>query len=56
MRNWDKDLPPIARERLAKIGELTREEKEKMIDSAKVDSILSNFTRVRLTPKDYGRG
>jgi hypothetical protein len=43
MRNWEKDLSPIARQRLAKIGELTREEKEKMIDSAKVDSILSEF-------------
>jgi hypothetical protein len=43
MRNWEKDLPPLARERLAKIGELTREEKEKMVDSEKVDSILSEF-------------
>jgi hypothetical protein len=43
MRNWEKDLPPIARERLAKIGELTREEKEKMVDSEKVNSLLSEF-------------
>jgi len=43
MRNWEKDLPPIARERLAKIGELTREEKEKMLDSEKVNSLLSKF-------------
>jgi len=43
MRNWEKDLPPLARERLAKIGELTREEKEKMVDSEKVDSLLSEF-------------
>jgi len=43
MRNWDKDLPPLARERLAKIGELTPEEKEKMVDSEKVDSLLSEF-------------
>ena len=43
MRNWEKDLPPIARERLAKIGELTQEEKEKMVDSEKVNSLLSEF-------------
>jgi hypothetical protein len=43
MRNWEKDLPPLARERLAKIGELTPEEKAKMVDSEKVDSLLSEF-------------
>jgi len=43
MRNWEKDLPPLARERLAKIGELTPEEKGKMVDSEKVDSLLSEF-------------
>jgi hypothetical protein len=43
MRNWDEDLPPLARERLAKIGELTAEEREKMIDDEKVDSLLSEF-------------
>jgi hypothetical protein len=43
MRNWEEDLPPIAKERLAKIGELTGEEKEKLVDSVKVDSILSEF-------------
>lgn len=43
MTNWEKDLPLIARERLAKIGELTQEEKKRMIDSEKVNSILSEF-------------
>jgi hypothetical protein len=43
VRNWEEDLPPIARERLARIGELTQEEKEKMIDSEKVNSLLSEF-------------
>ena len=51
MRNWEKDLPPIARERLAKIGELTREEKEKMIDSEKVNSLLSEFYQGQLDPE-----
>ncbi len=36
MVNWEKDLPPIARDRLARIGELTHDEKERMIDPAKV--------------------
>lgn len=48
MKNWEKDLPPIARERLAKIGELTQEEKEKMIDSEKVNSLLSEFYQGRI--------
>jgi len=51
MKNWEKDLPPIARERLAKIGELTREEKEKMIDSERVNSILSEFYQGQIDPE-----
>jgi len=43
MRNWNEDLPPLARERLARIGELTAEEKEKMADNEKVNSLLSGF-------------
>ncbi|MFP3879996.1 MAG: hypothetical protein ACLFVA_03480 [Dehalococcoidia bacterium] len=41
--DWEKDLPPIARERLSRIGELTQEEKREMIDADKVDSLLSEF-------------
>jgi hypothetical protein len=51
MRNWEKDLSPIARERLAKIGELTQEEKEKMIDSEKVNSLLSEFYQGQIDPE-----
>jgi hypothetical protein len=51
MRNWEKDLPPIARERLAKIGELTQEEKERMIDSEKVNSLLSEFYQGQINPE-----
>jgi hypothetical protein len=51
MRNWEKDLSPIARERLAKIGELSREEKEKMIDSEKVNSLLSEFYQGQIDPE-----
>jgi hypothetical protein len=51
MRDWEKDLPPIARERLAKIGELTQEEKEKVIDSEKVNSLLSEFYQGQIDPE-----
>jgi hypothetical protein len=51
MRNWEKDLPPIARERLAKVGELTQEEKEKRVDSEKVNSLLSEFYQGQIDPE-----
>ncbi len=51
MRDWEKDLSPIARERLAKIGGLTQEEKEKMADSEKVNSILSEFYQGQIDPE-----
>ena len=51
MRNWEKDLSPIARERLAKIGELTQEEKERMIDSEKVNSLISEFHPGQINPE-----
>jgi hypothetical protein len=51
MKNWGKDLPPIARDRLAKIGELTSEEKERMLDSEKVDSLLSEFYQGQIDPE-----
>jgi hypothetical protein len=51
MSNWEKELPPIARERLAKIGELTPEEKERMLDSEKVDSLLSEFYQGQIDPE-----
>jgi hypothetical protein len=51
MRNWEQDLSPIARERLARIGELTQEEKEKMIDSEKVNSLLSEFYQGQIDPE-----
>jgi hypothetical protein len=51
MINWEKDLSPLARERLARIGELTQEEKEKMIDSEKVDSSLAEFYQGKVDPE-----
>jgi hypothetical protein len=43
MMDWEKGLPPIARERLSRIGELTEQEKQKMIEADKVDALLSEF-------------
>ena len=51
MGNWEKDLSPIARERLARIGELTQEEEERMIDSEKVNSLLSEFYQGQINPE-----
>jgi len=51
MENWEKDLPPIARERLARISELTPEEKQKMLDSEKVNSLLSEFYQGQIDPE-----
>jgi hypothetical protein len=51
MKNWENELPPIARERLAKVGDLTQEEKEKMVDSEKVNSLLSEFYQGQINPE-----
>ena len=51
MRNWEQDLSPIARERLARLGELTQEEKERMVDSEKVTSLLSEFYQGQINPE-----
>ena len=51
MTNWEQDLSPIARERLAKIGELTQEEKERMGDSENVTSLLSEFYQSQIDPE-----
>ncbi len=53
MTDWEKDLPPIARERLAKIGELTAEEKAQLVDSQKADSLLAQFFLGQLDPVTY---
>jgi hypothetical protein len=51
MGDWEKDLSPLARERLAKIGEFTPEEKGKMLDSEKVNSLLSEFYQGQINPE-----
>lgn len=49
MSEWEKSLPPIARERLARIGSLSQEEKEKIADSEKAESLLAEFYQGRLS-------
>jgi hypothetical protein len=51
MKNWEQDLSPIARERLARIGQLTQEEKARMADSEKVASLLSEFYQGQINPE-----
>ena len=52
MENWDEGLSPIAKERLARIGELTSEEKEVMLGTEKVDALLSEYYQGRIGPED----
>jgi hypothetical protein len=51
MANWETGLSPIARERLARIGELTQEEKQRMRDAEKVNSLLSEFYQGQIDPE-----
>lgn len=48
MTDWEANLSPIAKERLARIAELTGEEKEQMADSEKVENLLSEFYQDRI--------
>lgn len=45
MTDWEESLPPIVRERLARMGDMTSEERERMRDSEVVDSLLAGFYR-----------
>lgn len=51
MTDWEKDLPPIARERLARIGGLARQEKEDVMNSERVNSLLSEFYQGKIGPE-----
>jgi len=43
MTEWNEELPPIVRERLARIGEATTEEKMRMKELESLDSLLTQF-------------
>ncbi len=51
MAEWEEKLSPLMKERLAKIGEATPEEKEGMKDSHLLDSFLSEFYKGELSPE-----
>jgi len=46
------ELSPLARERLARIGALSPEEKEKASQSGELDSLLSEYFTGKLSPED----
>jgi len=48
MTDWEERLPPIVRERLARMGDMSSEERERMKDSEVIDSLLSRFYRDEL--------
>ena len=48
MAEWEEKLPPLIREKLARIGKVTPEEKERMKGSEQLDSILSEFYKGQL--------
>jgi hypothetical protein len=66
MAEWEEKLPPIMREKLARIGQVTPEEKERMKYLDLLTSLLSGFYKDQLSPeglwkelrdyKDSGKG
>jgi hypothetical protein len=49
------ELSPLAREKLAKIGDLTQEEKARLQYSEQLNSLLSDYFRRYLSPEDLCR-
>lgn len=43
MTEWNKELPPNIRDRLAKIGNVTPEEKERITERERLNSLLTEF-------------
>lgn len=43
MTEWNKELPPNIRDRLAKIGDVTPEEKERITERERLNSLLTEF-------------
>ena len=66
MSEWEESLPPRMREKLARIGEFTPAEKERMKDLDQLTSLLSGFYKGEVTAealwkelkdyKDKGKG
>ena len=55
MAEWEEKLPPLIREKLARIGKLTPEEKERMEGSEQLNSLLSGFYRGQIGSEDLWR-
>lgn len=51
MVDWEKELPPIMRERLAEVGEVTQGDKERMKELENLDSMLKEFYKGQLDAK-----
>jgi len=56
MGDWEDKLSPLARERLARIGDATPEEKEKLKGSEQLHSLLSEFYKGQLDSEGLWRG
>ncbi len=48
MADWERELPPIMRSKLAEVGEVTQEEKERMKELENLDSMLREFFKGQL--------
>jgi thioredoxin 1 len=48
MAEWEEELPPLVREKLAKIGDAIAEEKQRMKELNNLDSLLADFFTDRL--------
>ncbi len=55
MREWEKELSPLIKEKLARIGEITSEEREVMKDFERLDSLLSEFYKGQLDAEGLWR-
>jgi len=56
MSEWEEKLPPIMREKLARIGEITPEEKARMKDLDQLTSLLSGFYKGETTSEALWKG
>jgi hypothetical protein len=53
MSKWEDDLPPRIKERLAQIGDLTPEEKQRMKDLEQLDGLVSDYFKGELSGDDF---
>ncbi len=55
MGKWEEKLPPILREKLAKIGEPSEEEKERARDLSELEELLARFFKDELKEEELFR-